>query len=372
VVFALLLVACLLLATEARRPRWHELDGYGFAQYEKDFGKRYASPAEREHRRTLFERRLQQVKAWNSRPNVSYKKGVNAFSDKTDEEIRVRGVIKPLLHEQVRSRPTSRIAKLDLSMANASSVDWRDSGIISAVKDQGQCGSCWTFGTAETVESYNALMTGQLPVLSEQQILDCTPNPMTCGGVGGCGGGTPELAYGMIYELGGLASEWTYPYLSYWGGNSSGICYFNSTGATPPGASIQGFQSLPSNQYAPVIAQLQKGPLAVNVDASAWGEYESGVFTGCNNSAPDIDHVVQLVGYGTDAKHGDYWLVRNSWSPAWGEDGYIRIARNSQTPPCGVDPSPMDGTGCKGGPSTVKVCGECGMLYDTSFPLMSA
>jgi len=361
-----------LLVVEARRPRWQELDGYSFAQYEKDFGKRYSSVAERSRRQAIFEGQLEDVKSWNSRPNVSYKKGINAFSDMRDAEIRIRGVNKPLLHQQARSRPEERIAKPQVGNSTASSIDWRDSGIISAVKDQGQCGSCWTFGTAETVESYNALATGQLPVLSEQQILDCTPNPMSCGGVGGCGGGTPELAYGMIYELGGLSSEWTYPYVNYWGGNSSGICYFNSTGATPPATSIEGFQSLPSNQYAPVIGQLQKGPLAVNVDASAWFRYESGVFTGCNNSYPDIDHVVQLVGYGTDAMHGDYWLVRNSWSPAWGEDGYIRIARNSQSPPCGVDLNPMDGTGCKGGPATVKVCGECGILYDTSFPLINS
>ncbi len=71
------------------------------------------------------------------------------------------------------------------------------------------------------------------------------------------------------------------------------------------------------------------GPLAVNVDASSWSGYESGVFDGCNQQNPDIDHVVQLVGYGTDPSQGDYWLVRNSWSPAWGEAGYIRLARTS-------------------------------------------
>mmetsp|Transcript_6565 Transcript_6565/g.27073 ORF Transcript_6565/g.27073 Transcript_6565/m.27073 type:complete len:122 (+) Transcript_6565:305-670(+) len=114
------------------------------------------------------------------------------------------------------------------------------------------------------------------------------------------------------------------------------------------------------------------GPLAVNVDASAWSSYESGVFTGCDMQAPDLDHVVQLVGYGTDAgSNMDYWLVRNSWAPSWGEDGYIRIYRDSTASTCGVDTTPQDGTGCNGGPKNVTVCGSCGILYDVTYPLIA-
>jgi len=107
------------------------------------------------------------------------------------------------------------------------------------------------------------------------------------------------------------------------------------------------------------------GPLAVNVDASAWSSYETGIFNGCNQTNPDIDHVVQLVGYGDG-----YWLIRNSWSPTWGEKGYVRLYRGDRER-CGVDLSPQDGTGCNGGPSTVTVCGNCGLWYDTSFPVIA-
>lgn len=82
------------------------------------------------------------------------------------------------------------------------SVDWRDKGIISAVKDQGQCGSCWTFGTSETIESYWMMETGEFTDLSEQQMLDCTPNPNHCGGTGGCQGGTAELIYEQLVKTG--------------------------------------------------------------------------------------------------------------------------------------------------------------------------
>jgi len=244
-------------------------------------------------------------------------------------------------------------------------VDWRTKGIISPVKDQGECGSCWSFGTAETVESYYAKSTNLLAVLSEQQILDCTANVDDCGGTGGCGGGTPELAYAQIMKNGGLSSEWTYPYTSYFG--DAYAC--NATRINPV-ATLSGFQVLPSNSYSPVLTYIaNNGPLAVNVDASSWSSYESGVFSGCNMVNPDIDHVVQLVGYGTDSTLGDYWLIRNSWSPSWGEQGYIRLQRSS-TPPCGVDIIPSDGTGCNNGPANVTVCGMCAVLYDTSFPVV--
>jgi len=129
---------------------------------------------------------------------------------------------------------------------------------------------------------------------------------------------------------------------------------------------------LPSNKYNPIIAALATvGPLAINVDASAWSNYESGVFNGCNQTSPDINHVVQLVGYGTTKEDGDFWIVRNSWNPTFGEEGYIRLPRSTNGY-CGIDTSPQDGTGCNGGPSSVEVCGPCGLWYDVSYPVVNA
>jgi len=110
------------------------------------------------------------------------------------------------------------------------------------------------------------------------------------------------------------------------------------------------------------------GPIAISVEAVRWMSYRSGIFDGCNQKNPDIDHSVQLVGYGTDSNKVDYWIVRNSWGSGWGESGYIRLKRES-TPRCGTDLNPSDGTGCDGGPPTVTVCGTCGILYDNVYPL---
>jgi len=243
-------------------------------------------------------------------------------------------------------------------------VDWRTAGIITEVKNQGNCGSCWSFGAAECVESMYAQVTNKLVVLSEQNILDCTPNPNHCGGTGGCGGGTVELAYDRIKQK-GIATEKDYPYKS----GSSGVDY-SCKNNIAPFTNMTDYVNLPVNQQSPIMDALANiGPLAINVDASSWFGYRSGVFDGCDQDSPDVNHVVQLVGYGTDSQYGDYWLVRNSWGSSYGEKGYIRIKRESGTPRCGIDESPSDGTGCDGGPPTVKVCGTCGILFDALYPV---
>jgi cathepsin L len=331
-----------------------------------EFGKSY-SGQEYEYRLAIFEKKLEAILEHNANPSFTWKKGVNRFTDQTQQEFsKLLGYDKKLAYVMQDERQKRAVwTDTYKSFAEGPGIDWRLSEIISEVKDQGQCGSCWTFGTAEVVESYWALKTKQLSALSEQQILDCTNNTNDCGGTGGCGGGTPEIAYNQLIDQGGLASEWTYPYRSYHG--SGFTCSFSSK-MTPAVAVLKSYTVLPSNQYLPVMEALTKvGPLAVNVDAGAWSDYESGVFSGCNQTNPDINHVVQLVGYGVDNDLGPYWIVRNSWSPSWGEIGYIRLSRSS-SPTCGDDLWPQDGDGCNGGPSSVTVCGECAILYDVSYP----
>jgi len=167
--------------------------------------------------------------------------------------------------------------------------------------------------------------------------------------------------------MGGLSSEWTYPYTSYYGTDST--CKMNQV---TPVAKVGKYVNLPPNEQDPVVNYIgTSGPLAISVEASSWSNYETGVFNGCNQTNPDLDHAVMLVGYGNDPQLGDYWLVRNSWSPQWGEDGYIRLLRQTQVT-CGTDINPSDGDGCTGGPPTVTVCGTCGILYDTVYPVVSA
>jgi len=374
---AVLLFVCGILAT----PQWHELARYSFEEYSRDFSRMYASAEEGASRRAIFERRLADILLHNANPSTTWKKGVNHFTDRTEQELSsLRGYDKHLgfLQKEKRTlRPFHQQANEaieQLSHVNIddlpSYVDWREQGVVTPVKDQGRCGSCWTFGSTEMLESHYAIKKGVLVELSEQAILDCVPNPQSCGGSGGCGGGTVELAYDTILSKGwkGMPSEWTYPYKSHEAQAYS--CAYNASTIVPVAASFSGYVSLPTNQYDPVMKALATiGPLAINVDASGWHSYENGVYSGCNLTSPDINHVVLLVGYGTDPQFGDYWLLRNSWTPVWGEKGYMRLARSSNVT-CGIDVVPEDGTGCSGSPPQT-VCGPCGVLFDALYPVVA-
>jgi len=355
----------LVVLAFAEKTRWNQLEGYSFEKYLTEYNKEYSND-EYLFRKSIFETKLDSVRKHNQDKSQSWKKGINHMSDWTDVEFkRLLGYKKQLAYAS-KAKKTFTYPKVNVKDL-PKHVDWRDRAVLTAVKDQGQCGSCWSLGTAETVESHWALATGELMALSQQQILDCTPNPNQCGGQGGCSGGTAELAYAQIMSMGGLTTEWTYPYVSYFGSNAQCKFVFNTT---RPFAKISNYVDLPPNEYLPVLQAVATiGPLAISVDASAWSDYEHGVFTGCNKTNPDIDHEVQLVGYGSDAVQGDYWIVRNSWSAHWGDRGYILVAR-SETPQCGVDLNPADGTGCMNGPPQVTVCGACGILYDVNYPVI--
>jgi len=342
-----------------------------FEQYEAENGKTYA-PEERAMRRQLFEKELDVVLSHNAL-DKSWTLGINQFSDRTDEEKQaLNGYHRGMGYQQVAAQKNVHRQHAPVETL-PSTVDWRNTrpSIISPVKNQGICGSCWTFATSETVESHHALKyPGKLQALSEQQIASCpfNTNPKNCGGTGGCGGGTAEVGFASIIKAGGLASEWLYPYTSIGGTNYD--CETSALAKMPKHANITDFKKLPSNEYAPLMSAVANlGPIAISVDASTWHNYESGVYDGCDQTKPVIDHAVQLVGYGTDAQHGPYWLIRNSWSPFWGDNGYLRIRRNPEVQ-CGIDPNPLIGTGCEGGLSSVKVCGTCGILFDSSFPII--
>ena len=175
----------------------------------------------------------------------------------------------------------------------------------------------------------------------------------------------------------------SYPFPSYGGGTTFG-------GGIEGGvASISGYASVPSNDYAVLMNAVAKaGPVAVAVAASAWGPYEGGVYSAdmsLGGPYTDMNHLVVIVGYGTDDEDSgkDYWLVRNSWSPRWGEGGYIRLERADPSSPdydasrdCGWDDSPLHGIACEtdedGRPvdnDPPLVCGTSGVTYDGVLPV---
>ncbi|GMH53585.1 hypothetical protein TrST_g6847 [Triparma strigata] len=331
---------------------------YNYEEYVETFKKKASSSS-----RQLFEMRLGEALAHNSQePKPSYLKGINEFSD-IETPPMGRKVTPGLKGKNNAGSYKPQMAFEDLP----TTVDWRDAGVVSPVKNQGGCGSCYAFATTATVESHIALSTGLLFDLSPQQVVACAPNDDHCGGFGGCMGSIPELVYDYLIEAGGYAEEWSFPYVSY-DGQTNGTCKSGDDLLVKAG--ITGYVKLEPNNAQDVMTALAEiGPLAVNVDASNWHNYESGVFIYESYDDMDLNHVVVLVGYGTDEDTGlDYWLVRNSWSPTFGEAGYIRLLRDPvDDTPCGVDNSPQDGTGCDG-EGTQYPCGSCGVVFDVSYP----
>ena len=161
---------------------------------------------------------------------------------------------------------------------------------------KGGCGSCWAFSTAETVESTVAIATGKLFELSEQELVECLPNPNECGGTGGCEGATQWLGLDYVSKK-GLTSETAYPYTA-----RDGTCkpFTNVT-------YVNSYVRLPANNYAALMnAVVNVGPIAISAAAEPWQLYSSGVFS--QDCGTDVDHAIQLVGYGSDGAE-DYWYV---------------------------------------------------------------
>lgn len=350
-------------------------ESYSFNDYVRDFKKPWKhGSAEHGMRSVNFKMALARVLAHNANPLRTYDKAINRFSDWTEEEMRgIRGArYTPGFHSR---REVPFVPPQGLTIAPE--VDYRKASpaVLTAVKDQGMCGDCWAHATTEAIESAFARKTGQLFVLSQQQVTSCTPMHYTCYS---CNGSYPRLAYDYVATAEyGLVEEWVYPFASW----TADFPVCNSTLTKPviqgldTTVSIFGYTQVAPNSESDIVAALNTlGPLSVLVDADSWSDYGTGVFTGCA-FGPNfgLDHAVLLVGYGHDsATDLDYWIVRNSWSAGWGEGGYIRIARHVGGPnatQCGI----TSGLSCQSNyTANISSCGPCGLWTDAQFPLVNA
>merc|ERR1719370_907194 len=320
----LLILSTLLAVSLASSLRYDEVR---FAQFKEQFGKQYHTRSEHQRRFNIFSENLKKYEEHN-KSGASWTMGVNQFSDLTEAEFdtfHMGGYKKtPVMS------PTMEGLSVKEPRTCPPSVDWREKGAVIPVKDQGSCGSCWAFCTTEMIESYAAISSNNLPVLSAQQVTSCTPNTLSCGGTGGCMGSIPQLGYTYL-QLFGHVTEDDWPYTS--GSGATGDCEYDYNGM-PPAVGLTGYNTLTPNDQDAVMTHLAEvGPLAVAGYASGWGGYGGGIYEGCSyDSNIALNHAVQLVGYGTDESLGDYWIVRNSWGDRWGEDGYIRLRRSRLRP----------------------------------------
>jgi len=290
-----------------------------FAQYQEDFQRSYASEEEESHRYSVFLENLNKIETLKDlNPEAVF--GPGPYADRTSQEFAIMfasPIPKAQTIQHLRGIPVYA-APVDVENQDpevTGTFDWRDKGIVSAIKNQGQCGSCWAFASVEIVESAWAIKHGQLEVLSPQQILDCS-------NAGDCGGGylSSALAYTTARNI---TSGMSYPYQG-----TSGTC---QSVAKADVLMSNVLNIAPSDKDANIAAAVKNyGPVAFGIwgDLSVLQNYQSGVLSMC--PAGNDGHFMVVVGW-QDLNGTPVWIVRNSWSTGWGMDGYVYFKRKQNT-----------------------------------------
>jgi len=287
--------------------------------------KKYESNHDETLRRLTWEANLRYVNQHNAEAENgvhTFTLKMNRFGDMTKEEF---GQMYNSYNVTKNMQKTRGLKYKMSPVANPESVDWRTQGYVTPVKDQGQCGSCWSFSAVASLEGQHFKATGQLVSLSEQNLVDCS----TKYGNQGCNGGLMDQAFAYIKANGGIDTEESYPYTA-----RDGKCKFNkdTIGATDTG--FVDIKAGSEEELTDAIATV--GPISVAIDAShsSFQLYHRGVYNEPRCSPKNLDHGVTAVGYGSDAS-GDFYIVKNSWAETWGDNGYIMMSRNKRNQ-CGI------------------------------------
>ncbi|KOC66659.1 Putative cysteine proteinase [Habropoda laboriosa] len=299
-----------------------------FKDFTTKFNKTYSSAKEKQYRFKIFKQNLININILQTLEQGTAEYGVTMFADLTRKEFQARylGLRPDLKLENNISLPEAEIP--DIPTPLPPKFDWRDYGAVTPVKNQGQCGSCWAFSVTGNVEGQYAIKHGKLLSLSEQELVDCDSLDE------GCEGGLMDNAYKAIERLGGLELETDYPYDA-----KNEKCHFLKNKAM---VQVAAAVNITSNETKMAQWLVKNGPISIGINANAMQFYVGGIAHPfkflCDPET--INHGVLIVGYGMKEyrlfnRKLPYWIIKNSWGPRWGEQGYYRIYRGNGA--CGLN-----------------------------------
>lgn len=289
-----------------------------WTEYKQSFNKSYDTAREEQYRRYIWEDNLAVINKHNKEAAMghhSYWMGVNQFTDMTTDEFSSMLLTGYSLQE---TNDTMNSIDDDVSITLPQSIDWRQKNLVTNVKNQGACGSCWAFSATGAIEGQHAKKTGRLVSLSEQQMVDCSRRY----GNQGCHGGFPYKAFQYVIAQRGLDTEQCYQYTA-----RDGYCRAKSTCV---GATLNSYKMVPQGETNLQRAVAEVGPISVVVKVSdKLMHYKSGIFVDDGTCSRYRLHAILAVGYQTS-----YWIIKNSWGTRWGMNGYIHWAKGRNM--CGV------------------------------------
>ena len=293
-----------------------------FIDYFTEYNRYYNSFTEVTDRFNIFHDNLYFINDHNANANSSFTLGINQFTDMTNQEFKDRFVNG--LGAVVGS--TSCKSFSSTASGAPSSIDWRAKGAVTSVKDQCQCGSCWTFSATGAIEGAWAIAKGKLIDFSEEELVECAGLKY---GSMGCNGGQMDGAFKYVIENGQCTLS-SYPYTS--GTGQSGSCKTSCT----PVATLSSCSDVTPNDQISLKGAVAKQPVSIAIEADTryFQSYSSGILdsTSCGTN---LDHGVLIVGYG-EQNGMKYWNVKNSWSSSWGDNGYVKILRSDSTNDKGI------------------------------------
>jgi cathepsin L len=280
--------------------------------------KAYYSAEEHNKRFKIFRENLDFIRSHDSE-KAGFTVGMNYFGDLTNQEFRA---LLNGMNVTVANKPQHYAIK-DINAPD--SWDWRTKGAVTGVKNQGQCGSCWSFSATGSMEGVHFIKTGKLVSLSEQNLVDCS----VAEGNEGCNGGLMDQAFQYVIKNNGIDTEASYPYTA----TGPNACRFSRANV---GATITSYHDIPSGSESALLNAVYLNPTSVAIDAShmSFQFYNGGVYYEPACSSSQLDHGVLAVGYGT-YQGAAFWQVKNSWGTGWGMNGYIMMSRNRNNN-CGI------------------------------------